>query len=653
MIPRAVAILAAVLACWVRLDVTALAASPRLPQESVTFAQPVAGILHHHCAPCHRDGQAAPFRLITYADARKHAREIAEVVEQRTMPPWLAEPGYGHFANERRLSESDVHRLLQWVRDGAPEGDPRLVPEPPQWPTGWGLGKPDLVVAMDRAFPLGAEGPDLYRNFVFRAASDRDRWVRAIEFVPGNPRVVHHAFIRIDHDGGTRLLDGRDGLPGFKDMVTTARMPGGHFLTWNPGGGPVESPPGLAWKLPRGSDLVVEMHLNRSGKPETVQSSIGLYFTESPPTNTSQVVKLTSYALHFPPGETNLLVRDSMTLPVDVSVLALYPHAHFLCREMKGYATLPDGTREWLLWIKRWDFNWQTTYRFATPVPLPKGAMLHLEYRYDNSTNNPANPHHPPRRVGYGQESTDEMCELGFQVLTRHPDDQALLERTFALHRGDRVKEGLQHRLRFDPNDAEALTRLGMILWQEGKPASAREHLDHAAQARPDLPEVHYNRGVFLRFTGQFAEARDALTTALRLDPAYPKGHQQLAFTLSSLGRLADAERAFAAALANDPTDTEARDGLAELRAIRQARQRAKSSSPAGAAETATSPPTAPTTPAPRPKPRRAHRSTPPHTNRRDRRRKSVIPVRARATASLPASRAVPAKPPLRPGFAA
>jgi mono/diheme cytochrome c family protein len=559
---------------------SALAAGPatgkksQLPSGTITFSSHIAKIIHQRCATCHHEGQSAPFNLLTYQDVRKRVEQVLERIESGAMPPWLAEHGYGDFSNERRLTNEEVSLIRQWVAEGAPEGDPRNTPPAPQWPSGWLEGTPDLVVTMPKPYQLGAQGADVYRQFVIPLPLDRDRLVRAVEFAPGNRRIVHHAFIRVDEEGQARKLDGLDGEPGFTNMSSQLRMPGGQFLTWNPGSSPVVSPPGLAWRLRKSSDLVVEMHLNRTGKPETLQSSVGVYFTEEQPTNSCYIFKLGSYALNFPAGASNEVVRDSFVLPVDVDVLAVYPHAHYLGREMQGYAIRPDGVKEWLVWIKRWDFNWQGDYRYKKPVRLPKGTTVHLQFSYDNSTNNPVNPNHPPQRVRYGERSIDEMCELGLQVLAGNSRDLNILRETATSHRDKLIEEQFRERVAFNPDDAEAMTRLGMSLWAQKRPQEARDHLDRAIKVAPDFAEAHYNRGVFLRFNGQPAEARLALETALRLDARFPRAHQQLGFALALLGQLAGAERNLEKALELDPTDTEARDGLAELRKIIKSRQR-------------------------------------------------------------------------------
>jgi hypothetical protein len=544
------------------------------PAGAVTFSSHIAKVIHQRCAPCHREGQSAPFNLLSYEDARKRAKQILEHVESRAMPPWLAVHGYGEFSNERRLTDEELSLIRQWVTEGAREGDPRTAPPAPQWPSGWLGGTPDLVVTMATPYLLGPDGPDVYRHFAIALPPGRDRLVRAVEFAPGNPRTVHHAFIRVDEERQARRLDGREGEPGFKNMSSSARMPGGQFLTWNPGSGPIVSPAGLAWRLPQNSDLVLEMHLNRTGKPETLQSSVGIYFTEEQPTNACYVFKLSSYALHFPAGATNEIVRDSFILPVDVDVLAVYPHAHFLAREMQGYALRPDGFKEWLIWIQQWDFNWQGDYRYKKPLHLPKGTALHLQFSYDNSTNNPVNPNQPPQRVVFGERSSDEMCELGLQVLTRQTNDLRILQEAVARHRSELIEGGLRQELAFNPDNAEALTRLGMNLFAEKRRSEASGYLERAVQVRPDFAEAHYNKGVFLRFNRQAAEARQEFELALALDPGFPRGHQQLGFALAALGQLAQAERTFEKALELEPTDTVSRDGLAQLRQLLRSRPR-------------------------------------------------------------------------------
>jgi hypothetical protein len=398
------------------------------PQGTITFNKDIAPIIFSRCSPCHHEGQSAPFNLLTYHDVEKRKKQIADLTQRGYMPPWLPEGDYGEFANDRRLTSEEKGLIEQWVQEGAREGLSEELPQLPHWQGNWLLGKPDLVVTMPKPYLLGEQGTDVYRNFVLPVPIQTNRYVRAIELAPGNSKIVHHAFIKVDSTGSSRALEARESEPGFPGMDAPAQMPDGQFLTWQPGKVPLPSPDGLAWRLQKGSDLVLQLHMNRTGKPETIQSSVGLYFTDRAPTNSCFKLVLTSIAIDIPAGEQNHVIEDSYVLPLDLDVLAVLPHAHYLAREMRGYAVLPEGVKKPLLLIRKWDFNWQGEYRYAEPVRLPRGTRLCLQFTYDNSTNNVRNPNTPPKRVVDGPQSMDEMCELWFQVLPRHKDELARLE---------------------------------------------------------------------------------------------------------------------------------------------------------------------------------------------------------------------------------
>src|SRR5947209_14262560 len=340
--------------------------APR-PAGTITFNTEIAPIIFNRCAPCHHAGQPAPFQLLTYDDVAKRAKQISEVTQSNYMPPWLPEPGFGQFANERRLTEIERGLIQQWAREGAPEGNSKALPAP-QFPEGWVLGRPDMVVTMPEEYVLGADGSDVYRNFVVPVPGAENRFVRALEFSPGNPKIVHHAFIKVDQHRASRILDARDAEVGFPGMAVPAEMPNGQFLTWQPGKLPAIAPAGLTWLLPAGSDLILQLHMNRSGKLERLRPSIGLYFTNAPPTRRCVKTTLTSMALDIPAGQSNYVVTDALTLPVDVEVLSILPHAHYLASEIQCFALLQDGTKKWLLLIKHWNFKWQGDYQFAQPV---------------------------------------------------------------------------------------------------------------------------------------------------------------------------------------------------------------------------------------------------------------------------------------------
>ncbi len=365
---------------------------PRRPG-TVTFNKHIAPILYEQCATCHRPGQIGPFSLVTYADARKKAKQIGEVTRSRFMPPWLPEHGLEPFADERRLSAGQLGLLEQWIADGTPEGAAAALPPMPQWTDGWQLGPPDLVVTMPETYTLPPDGKDIYRNFIIPIPNTRDRHVRAVEF-RADTKAIHHAFLRMDRTRQSRKLDAQDRQPGFGGMETPVGVEdmGGHFLSWQPGRGPTRIPEGLAFLLPAGADFVVQFHMQPTGKPEPIRPSIALYFTEQPATNKPMKISLSSFAIDIPANSRDFTLEDSYELPVDVDLLAVLPHTHYLGKRLEGFATLPDGTRKDLLLIKDWDFNWQSDYRFARAVALPKGTRLSMRYTYDNTTNNVRNP---------------------------------------------------------------------------------------------------------------------------------------------------------------------------------------------------------------------------------------------------------------------
>jgi mono/diheme cytochrome c family protein len=383
-----------------------------------TFTRDVASILYQHCATCHHPGEVAPFPLLTYQDAAKRAKLIATVTASRYMPPWQPEPGYGHFQGERRLRDADIATLRRWAEARAPEGDPAQLPPAPHFPEGWQLGPPDMTIRMPKPFSIAADGPDQYMCFVIPLHLTADKYVRAMEFRPEARSVVHHALFLLDA-GHIGRQKGESypcfGTPGF--------LPSGALGGWTPGMQPARMPDGLQLILRKDSDLVMQIHYHPTGKPETDQSALGLYFTDKPPTKWVADIPLGSHRIDIPPGERAYKVRDHFTTPVDVEAVGIIPHAHYICKEMDGWAILPDGRKQWLIRIRDWNFNWQEQYRYVTPVKLPADTDLEMEFTYDNSDANPRNPNHPPKRVVWGPDTTDEMAGLHVQVVPEDMDD--------------------------------------------------------------------------------------------------------------------------------------------------------------------------------------------------------------------------------------
>src|SRR6185369_13854559 len=483
-------------------------------QAPATFNRDIAPIIFKRCSPCHRPGQAGPLNLLTYTDVRKRAREIADVTLSRTMPPWLPEPGYGEFREERRLKAEEIRRIQEWVGGGTEEGDPADLPPLPRWSEGWQLGEPDLVLKIQEPYALPVSGRDIWRTFVIPAPLATTRYVRAMEFRPGN-KCVHHAVMRLDRTPQSRLRDESDPGPGFGGITLpeTARPPAGHVLNWLPGRSAYQSPQDLAWPFEQGADFLVQLHMQTTGQPEVVQPTIGFYFTDKPPTNHLFVFPLMVRTIDIPAGAADYTIQDSYRLPVDVQVLWINPHAHYIAREMKGYALLPDGKRRWLFLIKQWDFNWQGDYSYREPVFLPKGTVVWMEYTYDNSDANPHNPNHPPRRVQFGQQSTDEMGELWIQVLTR-PRDRTVLERDFQLKTLAEMTSYYEHRLQLDPNDARAYCRLGFVNSSLDRQQEAIGRFRRAIELDPRDDEAHVYLGIVWLKQERYPEAQTEFETA-------------------------------------------------------------------------------------------------------------------------------------------
>lgn len=548
-------------------------AAPRRQQP--TFTKDIAPILDRHCVGCHRPGQPVPFTLGSFADVHARANAIAAAVGARRMPPWLPEHGAPAFVGERRLSDEQITLIQAWVKAGGPEGDMADLSNPPTWTSDWELGTPDLVATPPKPYTLQPGGHDVYRNIVLRLNLPSTRFVRALEFRPGGAP-VHHAVIRVDRTRTSRAYDGSDGQPGFDGMAAyEVQDPDGHFLGWAPGRGPIVAPDDMPWVLHAGSDLVIELHLMPGSAPAAVQPSVGIFYTDRAPTRTPVMVVMGSKAIDIPAGSRNYLIEDRYRLPVNVEVLSVYPHAHFLAREMHVQALLPSGATRQILRIKQWSFNWQQDYRFVTPLALPAGTTLLMKYTYDNSEENNAARHRTVRRVTWGPQSHDEMGNLGVQLLTRTPDDAALLTRSFAEHaiqidvagaealvktdplsaahatflgtsyvRAGRFSDAvpqLERALRLDPRSATSENYLGGALLALGRLPEALQHFRKAVALSPEDAHLRFNHAKVLAGAGHSEEAAQEYRRALALDPDFAEAHQHLGALYFSANRVAEA----------------------------------------------------------------------------------------------------------------
>jgi peroxiredoxin len=415
-----------------------------------TYSGDVAAILQKNCLECHRRGQVAPFPLETYSQASKRAADIAAVVEDRRMPPWkAASQAFPVFQHNRSLTDADIGTLTAWAEAGAPEGDPARVPAPPVFSGDWALGTPDLVVELPVDYEVPADGADIYRCFVIPTKLAEDRYVSAVEYQPGNRRVVHHIIAYVDTTGQARKRDAADDGPGYSCFGGPRIEIRGDLGGWAPGNEPCQLPEGVGRFLPAGSDVVVQVHYHPSGKLETDRSRIGIHFNRTPVRQTMHWSLAGKFDLNIPAGESNYEATAQWRIPVDVEALAVTPHMHLLGRDMRMWVTFPDGHDQDLINIPDWDFAWQNTYYFETPLTLPKGAVLKLTAHFDNSEANPRNPNKPPRVVKFGEGTNDEMC-IGFIALTKkgqdltrpgEPDDlRQIIEKDFESLRKKRAR---------------------------------------------------------------------------------------------------------------------------------------------------------------------------------------------------------------------
>jgi tetratricopeptide (TPR) repeat protein/mono/diheme cytochrome c family protein len=564
----------------------------------VTFNRDIAPIFFRYCANCHRPGEAGPFPLLTYKDAKSHARQIAAVTQSRFMPPWLPEPGDFKFADELRLSGKQIELIAKWVEGGATEGAASDLPPKPNFVEGWQNGRPDLIIKAEKPYLLPAKGTDQYWNFIFRTPVNQTRWLKAMEIRPGDKHLVHHANVLVDRTQSARLQESSPGA-GFAGMEikieSEAFDPDSHFLFWKPGTVPYTEPDGMALRLDAGTDLVLNIHLQPSGKPEWIQPSLGLYFTDRPANRFPMLVQLENdRKIDIPPSVKDFIVTDEFTLPEDVELLAIYPHAHYLGRDLQAFATYPDGTKKSLVHIPQWNLNWQAVYRYAAPVELPAGTVVSMRYSYDNSDENALNPNDPPKRVTAGNSSSDEMAHLWLQVLPRAASGEAndprrVLQEAIARHnvekspsdfeahynlaamlqaRGE-LSEAMKHyelALRLRPEDATVNNAFAAANIAASHPDEAIKYLAAALRSRPDYFDAHYNLGTALAMQGDFKGAVEQFRAAVRLNPQDANAEANLGGALAETGNWKEARTHLERALAIDPNNTLARENLEQVR---------------------------------------------------------------------------------------
>jgi mono/diheme cytochrome c family protein len=375
-------------------------------ESQVTFSKDVAPIFYKNCAYCHRPGEIAPMSLINYKDARPWAKSIREKVLDGTMPPWHADPHYGSFKNDRRLSKKDVDTILAWVDGGAKEGNPKDLPRAPQFTEGWQIGKPDIVLSMNKEYSVPAQGVVDYQYMLVPTGFTEDKWIQAAEVRPGNRAVVHHVIVFVVDAEAMKQRAGlfsREG--GLEGLVGTA-----------PGEEPMILPDGVGRLVKAGSTLVFQMHYTPNGTAQMDRTSVGIIFSRKPIEKAASGGAAMNRRFVIPPGDDNYAVKSVYLFKEDSHIMNLMPHMHLRGKDFEYRLIYPDGTSKVILSVPRYSFNWQTRYEFKEPVAAPKGSRLECVAHFDNSTKNRWNPD-SAKTVRWGPQTWEEMM-IGFVGFT-------------------------------------------------------------------------------------------------------------------------------------------------------------------------------------------------------------------------------------------
>lgn len=394
--------------------------------DSPTYNKDISPIIVKNCTECHHDEGPGPFSLTSYEKVKEHGKEVAIVTQSGFMPIWKYQSGWGDFVGEKRLTTGEKEQIRKWVENGCPRGQGQAAKAPnyPD-PKVWRRGKPDMILKMSAPFTVPAAGPDIYRCFVLPIENDKDLYVEGTEFHSGNDSVTHHSLLFLDNTGQARKLDAKDSKAGYEIYGDPGFVPSGGLGNWAYGFFNGDGlPKGVSRLIKKKSDLVVEMHFRPTGKEEKVQTEVGLYLARKKPEHILTKLTLIKIDLSIPPGADKYENWQEFTLPVDTKLLAIYPHAHNVCNEMKIFAVLPDKKIERLMYLKDWDFNWWNAGRFKNPVLLPKGTKIKVESIYDNTAGNSRNPNHPPKRIYWGTETKDEMFFFGFDLIAVNENER-------------------------------------------------------------------------------------------------------------------------------------------------------------------------------------------------------------------------------------
>lgn len=410
---------------------------------TVTFHKDVVPLLQKNCQACHRPGEVGPFSLMTFKQAKTWAEDIKEYTANRKMPPWKPADGVA-FHNDRRLADADIKTLAAWADGGTPEGDPKDAPPPLKFTDGWMLGKPDLILTTGEEFNLGPSGPDTFRCYVLPTNLPEDKYIVGFEVKPGNPAIVHHTLNYWDISGKAKELeadarkkakaDDKDRGPGYSTAMGVGFFPGpsktrpdlatvGGWGGWAPGQLPRFLPNGTGYLLPKGADVVLQVHYHRNGKPAKDKTQIGVYLATKPVERPYQTVFVTRRhipifdEMKIPANDDNYRIAAETYLQADATLHSVMPHMHLIGKSVKVSMLPPGGSKTTLVDIADWDYNWQETYWLKEPMKLKAGTKLQIEAIFNNSASNPNNPNHPPALVTFGEQTTNEML-FGFMGVT-------------------------------------------------------------------------------------------------------------------------------------------------------------------------------------------------------------------------------------------
>ncbi len=384
---------------------------------AVTFSKDVAPIIFNNCAGCHQPGETAPMALLNYKQVRPWAKSIREVVINRTMPPWYADPNHGSFVNDRRLSQQEIDTINAWVEQGSPEGNPKdLPPAPKLRQDGWGIGKPDAEFPLTEEFSVPADGTIDYQHFVVHSNFTEDKYIQAAEIKRGNPALVHHVIVSVIEPGNgplppEGLLRGNGEGVGENRRGSGrggARNPDGMLVGWAPGMSPLVLKPGIAKLVKKGSAFVFQMHYTTNGEAGKDRSSLGIVFAKTPVEKRFITTGAFSGNLVIPPNDPNYESRASFTFPEDSHIWGFMPHMHLRGKDFEYKLIYPDGTSKIVLKVPKYDFNWQLNYWLKEPIAAPKGSKLECVAHHDNSTKNKYNPD-PSKEVRWGPQTWEEM----------------------------------------------------------------------------------------------------------------------------------------------------------------------------------------------------------------------------------------------------